>query len=65
MYFVPFVVKKSYHTTHRPRLSPDLVAKNIAKLTKERRRRAGKKIQEEWEAQNSSREGAKSRRKEE
>jgi adenine-specific DNA-methyltransferase len=38
---------------------------NIADITKERLRRAGKKIREEWEVQNSSREGAKARRKEE
>ncbi len=39
--------------------------RNIAELTKERLRRAGKKIREEWEAKNSSREDAKARRKEE
>ncbi len=38
--------------------------RNIAELTKERLRRAGKKIREEWEVQNSSREGAKARRRE-
>jgi adenine-specific DNA-methyltransferase len=36
--------------------------RTIAELTKERLRRAGKMVREEWEAKNSSREGAKARK---